>query len=162
MNSLTWLYICLCTYMLLVAIYVYVHIFCRWWYMFMCIYGGDICLCAYMLLVVIYVMCIYVVGDYICCMHICCWWISLTCYWWWIVVVSMYWNMLVWTCGICMKYVLLWSSPSSHTIVVGFHLQLLLLNTYVFIMRVVMVCLYASGATSSEMKELVPHILELV
>jgi len=39
-----------------------------WLYMFMCIYvvGGYICLCAYMLLVVIYVMCIYVVGDYIC------------------------------------------------------------------------------------------------
>jgi len=41
-------------------------------------YYGDvvsdyICLCSYMLLVIIYVMCIYVVGDYICYVHICCW-----------------------------------------------------------------------------------------
>jgi len=61
-----------------------------------------------------------------------------------------------------MKYVLLLSSPSSHTVVGDFHLQLLLLNTYVFIMRGVMMCLYASGVTTSEMKELVPHVLELV
>jgi len=32
-------------------------------------------LCAYMLLVVIYVACIYVVGGYICCVHICYWWL---------------------------------------------------------------------------------------
>jgi len=53
-------------------------------------------LSAYMLLLVtICVECIYdVVGDYICCVHICCWWLyilnaymllvnSFTCYWWW-------------------------------------------------------------------------------
>jgi len=39
----------------------------------------GVTLSAYMLLLVImYVECIYVVvGDYICCVHICCWWISL-------------------------------------------------------------------------------------
>jgi len=30
--------------------------------------------------------------------------------------VSMNLNMLVWTCEICMRHVLLWSSPSSHTL----------------------------------------------
>jgi len=29
---------------------------------------------------------------------------------------SMNWNMLVWTCEICMEHVLLWLSPSSHTL----------------------------------------------
>jgi len=29
---------------------------------------------------------------------------------------SMNKNMLVWTCKICMKHILLWSSPSSHTL----------------------------------------------
>ena len=80
-----------------------------------------------LLLVTICVECIYVVvGDYICCVHICCWWLymlnaymllvnSFTCYWCCYVGESMYWNMLVWTCEICMKHVLLWSGPSSHT-----------------------------------------------
>jgi len=150
MNSLMWLYmfmciyvvggyICLCAYMLLVVIYVYVHICCWWWYM----------LCAYMLLVMIYVMCIYVVGDYMCCVHICCWWISLTWYWWRIVGVSMYWDMLVWTCGIRMKYVLLLSSPSSHTVVVGFHLHVgveyLCIQLCEVFMRGVMMCLLHQG-----------------
>ena len=70
-----------------------------------------ICLCAYMLLVVIYVVCIYVVGGYIC---LCAYMLLVnfhTCYWCWIVGVGMYWNMLVWICGIRMKYVLLLSSP---------------------------------------------------
>jgi len=47
-----------CEYMLLVIIYM---------------------LNAYMLLVIIYVECIYVVGDYICWMHICCWWLYMLC-----------------------------------------------------------------------------------
>jgi len=34
-------YICLCAYMLLVIIYVYVHICCWWLYMFICIYVVD-------------------------------------------------------------------------------------------------------------------------
>jgi len=29
---------------------------------------------------------------------------------------SMNKNMLVWTCEICIKHILLWSSPSSHTL----------------------------------------------
>jgi len=123
-----------------------VHICCWWLYM----------LCAYMLLVIIYVTCIYGVGDYICCVHICCWWISLTCYWWWIVGVSMYWNMLVWPCEICMKYVLLLSSPSSHTQLLLAFISMLVLDTYVFIMRVVMMCLLHQGRRARRWK-LVPH-----
>jgi len=68
--------------------------------------------------------------------------------------------MLVWTCGICMKYVWLLSSPSSHTVVVGFHLHVgveyLCIQLCELFMRVVMMCFVASGATASEMK-LVPH-----
>jgi len=83
--------------------------------------GGYICLGAYMLLIdyiccvhiccwwLYMFMCIYVVGEYKY-MHICCWWISLTYYWCWIVGVSMHWNILVWICGFRMKYVLLLSS----------------------------------------------------
>jgi len=57
----------------------------------------------------------------------------------------------VWTCEICMKYVLLLSSPSSHTVVFGFHLHV----------SVEYLCIHyagcydvfvASGATASEMK----------
>ena len=59
----------------------------------------------------------------------------------------------MWTCEICMKYVLLLSSPSSHThtVVVGFHLHV----------GVEYLCIHyascydvfvASGATASEMK----------
>jgi len=85
----------------------WVHICCCWWlYM----------LCAYMLFEIIYVVCIYVVGDDICNVHICCWYIFIHAIGDEYVGVSMNWNMLVWTCGICMKYVLLWSSPSSHTL----------------------------------------------
>ena len=91
----------------------------------MCIYvvGGYICLCTYMSLVVISVMCIYVVGDYIC---LCAYMLLVNFSYMLLVVivgVSKYWNMLMWTCGIGMKYVLLLSSPCSHTVVVGFHLH---------------------------------------
>jgi len=117
-------------------IYVYVHICCWWLYM----------LGAYMLLVIIYV---YV--------HICCWWISLTCYWWWIVGVSMYWTMLVWICGIRMKYVLLLSSPKfTHSccwISSPCWWRILMYS----IMRGDYDVFVASGATTSEMK-LVPHV----
>ena len=100
MNSLVWLYM-LCAYMWLVIVYV------------MCIYvvGDYICF-----------MCIYVVGDYIC---LCAYMLLVnfrTCYWCWFVGVSMYWNMLVWICGICMKYVLL---------LLDF-ISMLVVNTYVF------------------------------
>ena len=111
----------LCAHILLVIIYC-VHICCWWLYM----------LCAYMLLVIIYVVCIYVVGDYICYVHICCWWIYLTCYWWWIVGVSMYWNMLVWICRIRMKYVLLFSSPKFTHSCCWISSPSLVANTFVF------------------------------
>ena len=90
-------------------------------------------------LVNIYVKCIYVdwwlymlsaymlIGDYICWMHICWWWIymlcaymllvkSFTCDWWWIVGVRMYWNKIGVDLWNYRKYVLLLSSPSSHTL----------------------------------------------
>jgi len=75
-------------------------------------------LCAYMLLVIIYAMRIFVVGEFL--LHA--------------IVgemfgVSMYWIMLVWTCGIRMKYVLLWSSPSSHTQLLLDFISMLVLNT---------------------------------
>jgi len=134
-----------------------VNICCWWLYM----------LCEYMLLVIIYVVCIYVVGDYICCVHICWWWLymlcayvllvkSFTCYWWWIVGVRMYWNIFGVDLWNYMKYVLLLSSPSSHTVGLVDFISMLVLNTYVFIIR----CFYSgwydvffvSGATASEMK----------
>jgi len=112
--------------------------------------------CAYML-----------IGDYICCVHISCWWLCMlcaslllvnffTCYGWWIVGVSMYWITLVWTCKNCMKYVLLLPSPSSHTQVLLAFISMLVLNTYVFIMRVVMMCLLHQGRRPRRWK-LVPH-----
>ncbi len=67
----------------------------------------------------------------------------------------------MWTCEICMKYVLLLSSPSSHTQLLLVFISMLVLNTYVFIMRGVYAGCYdvfvASGATTSKMK-LVPHV----
>ena len=91
-DYICWMHIC----WLLVSIYVEcIYVDCWWLYM----------LNAYiLLLVMIYVMYIYVVdilihaiGDEY-------------------VGVSMNLNMLVWTCEICMRHVLLWSSPSSHTL----------------------------------------------
>jgi len=79
-------------------------------------------------LVIIYVECIYVdwwlymlnaymlIGDYICRVHICCWWNLLHANWWWIVGVRMYWNIIGVDLWNYMKYVLLLSSPSSHTL----------------------------------------------
>ena len=64
--------------------------------------------------------------------------------------------MLVWTCEICMKYVLLLSSPSSHTQLLLAFISMLVLNTYVFIMRVVMMCLLQQGRRPQRWK-LVPH-----
>jgi len=64
----------------------------------------------YMLLLVnIYVFwCIYVVvGDDICNVHICCWYSSF---------MLLMMNMLVWTCEFAWSTFLLWSSPSSHTL----------------------------------------------
>jgi len=92
-DYICWMHIC----WLLGIIYVeFIYVDCWWLYM----------LNAYMLLLVmIYVMYIYVVD------------ISHSSYCWWIYVgVSMNWNMLVWTCEICMSHVLLWLSPSSHTL----------------------------------------------
>jgi len=55
-----------------------------------------------------------------------------------------------------MKYVLLLSSPSSHTVGLVAFISMLVLNTYVFIIRSVYSGCYdvfvASGATASEMK----------
>jgi len=119
----------------LVIIYVYVHICCCWWeYIFMCI-----CCCWWVYIF----MCIYVVGDYICDVHICCWWLYmwcaymllvnfLTCYWCWIVGVSMYWNMLVWICWSRMKYVLLLSSHRSTHSCCWISSPCLVANTFVF------------------------------
>jgi len=68
--------------------------------------------------------------------------------------------MLVWTCEICMKYVLLLSSPSSQTQLLLAFISMLVLNTYVFIMRVVMrvvmMCLLHQGRRPRRWK-LVPH-----
>jgi len=105
-----------------------------WLYMFMCIYvvGSYICLCAYTLLVVIYVMCIYVVGDYIC---LCAYMLLVNFSYMLLVVkcwVSMYWIMLVWICGIRMKYVLLLSSPRSAHSCCWISSPCLVANTFVF------------------------------
>ena len=83
-------YISLCAYMLWMIIYVYVHVCCWWLYMFKFIYvvGEYICLRAYMLLVNNSYMLLVVNFG-----------------------VSMYWTMLLWICGIRMKYVLSLSSP---------------------------------------------------
>jgi len=107
-----------------------------------------------LLLVIIYVECIYVVvGDYICWVHIC---------WWWNLLHAIGVVMLVKACiGICWcglvklhEACLLLSSPSSHTLfVVFFHLQLLLLNTSVFIMQVVMMFLLHQGRRPRRWKE---------
>jgi len=104
----------------------------------------------------IYVVCIYVVGGDICYVHICCWRVPRACYCWWIVGVSMYRNMLVWTCDSCMKYVLLLSSPSSQTQLLLAFISMLVLNTYVFIMRVVMMCLLHQRRRPQRWR-LVPH-----
>jgi len=78
-----------------------------WWWLYM--------LCAYMLMVIIYVECIYVDGDYILCVPICCWWNLLHANWW-IVGVRMYWNIIGVDLWNYMKYLLLFSSPNSHTL----------------------------------------------
>ena len=62
---------------------------------------------------------------------------------------SMNWNVLVWTCGIRMKHVLLWSSPSSHTLLLLSFISnccwMLRYSLFEVIIRGDMMCLYASG-----------------
>lgn len=103
-------------------IYVYVHMCCWWLYM----------LCEYILIDDgIYVVCIYVVGEYIC---LCAYMLLVNCFYMLLVVnfgVSMYWTMLVWIYGIHMKYVLLLSSPKFTQLLLDF-ISMLVLNTYVF------------------------------
>jgi len=122
--------------MLSVVIYV-VCIYVDWWlYMFY----------AYKLLVIMYAMCIFVVGE--------------------ILLHAIEGELLVWACiGLCrcglVKFV--WSMFCCCRVLVHTHTQLLLafismlvLNTYVFIMRVVMMCLLHQGRRPRRWK-LVPH-----
>jgi len=80
---------------------------------------------------------------------------------------SMNWNMLVWTCEICMKHVCCCRVLVHTRCCCCFHLQLLLLNTSVFIMRVVMggcygvfICIRGDGL--GDERKLVPHVVESV
>ena len=89
---------------------------------------------------------------------------SFTCYWCCYVGESMYWNMLVWTCEICMKHVLLWSSPSSQ---VGIQLCGLLLDAAVFHYAGcyagcydVFICIRGDGLRDE--RKLVPHVVESI
>jgi len=86
------------------------------------------------LLVIIYVKCIYVVGEYIrIFMYICCcWWIYTYVDVYMLLLVI---GMLVWTCEICMKHILLWSSPSSHTLLLLLLLLFFISNCSCWILR---------------------------
>jgi len=79
---------------------------------------------------------------------------SFTCYWWWIVGVSMYWNIFGVDLWNYMKYVLLLSSPSSHTVGLVAFISVLVLNTYVFIIRGDMMFLLHQGRRPRRWKEI--------
>jgi len=92
-------------------------------------------------------MWICVDGDYMHCVHICWWWLymlcaymllvkSFTCDWWWIVGVRMYWNIIGVDLWNYMKYVLLLSSPSSHTVD---------LVTFISMLVIRYLCIHYSG-----------------
>jgi len=74
---------------------------------------------------------------------------SFTCDWWWIVGVRMYWNIIGVDLWNYMKYVLLLSSPSSHTLLLLSFISnccwMLRYSLFGVIIRGDMMCLYASG-----------------
>jgi len=114
------------------------------------------------LLVIIYVKCIYVVvGEYIrILMYICrCWWIYTYVD---VYILLLVMSMLVWTCGICTKHILLWSSPSSHMlcccclsspIVVVEYFGILYAGCYGVFISV-------RGDSLRDERNLVPHLVE--
>ena len=74
-------------------------------------------------------------------------------------------NMLVWTCEICMKHILLWLSPSSHTLLLSFFS-----NVVVEYFGILYAGCYAGcygvfisvrGDDLRDERNLVPHLVEL-
>jgi len=141
-------------------------------------------------LVIIYVECIYVdwwlymlsaymlIGDYICWVHICWRWLymlraymllvkSFTFDWWWFVGVRMYWNIIGVDMWNYMKYVLLLSSPSSHTVGLVTFISMLVIGYlcihYSGCLFGVIWCVYMHrGDGLIDERNLVPHIVESV